>query len=71
MTEDLDVEAINIAGRMVLLTDGQTIPITTLLDDFNEETDDEDDAAFLVAGPDARGKWWRIECDAFEPHKVH
>jgi len=40
-----------------MLTDGQIIPITNLLDEDGDETGDLNEARAFVAGPDSSGKW--------------
>lgn len=52
---DVDVEAVNLAGRFVLLTDGRTVPITNLFDGHGDETAELDDVVSFVAG---EGQQW-------------
>lgn len=61
----LEVQAVNLPGRMALLTDGQQLHITNLIDDDGDDTDDEADAVCAVAGPDSLGQWWSIDLRQF------
>ena len=44
------IEAIDIKGRRVLMTSGAVLPITALLDAWNEPVEDPMDATVFVAG---------------------
>lgn len=61
----IHVCSINLGQKLAALTDGQVIPITTFLDNDNEETEPEF-AVDFVAGPDQQGKWYRDEVGTFE-----
>ena len=49
------VTSIHLSGRLALLDDGTTVPITVLVDACGDETTDEDDAVAFVCGSDERG----------------
>ena len=46
----MSVTAAQWFSRVALLDDGTTVPITNLLDEFGDETDDPDEAVTFVAG---------------------
>lgn len=46
----LEVDAVNLAGRLALLSDGTSLPVTNMFDRFGEETDDPQAATAFVAG---------------------
>lgn len=50
-----DVQAVNLRRRLALLTDGASVPITTLLDAEGDETEDAEQAVAFVAGA---GRQW-------------
>lgn len=50
----IDIEAVNFDGRIALLTDGTTVPVT-LIDGNGDETDEVDAAVAFVCG---RGGVW-------------
>lgn len=62
----MKVDAVNVGLGLALTSDGKTIPIVDHLDvsgDFCEKSD----AVYIVAGPDADGRWWNIvleECES-------
>jgi hypothetical protein len=49
-----------------LTMDGQQLPITDWVDRDGVVGCEPDEAAFCVAGPDAHGKWWTIDCRRLE-----
>lgn len=49
--------SVQLVKRLAMLTDGQIIGITELLDEDGDPTDDPNEAAAFVAGPDAEGKF--------------
>lgn len=59
-----DVEAINVADRLALLTDGRVVPITNLLDADGDETSDTAAAVGFVAG--ATGQWFAARIADYE-----
>jgi len=60
----LDVEAINVAERIALLSDGSSAPITNLFDADGEETVDADEAVAFVAG--AGAQWFAGRIDSYQ-----
>lgn len=52
------VAAINIAARFALLSDGRSLPITTLIDHVGDETDDAGQAVYFICGD---GRDWFSE----------
>lgn len=44
------IVSINLGKRLALLDDGRTVPITTLMDKWGEDTDDTESAVVFVAG---------------------
>ena len=64
-----DVEAVNIADRLALLTDGTVIPITNLIDDDGDDCE-ADAAVVAIAGQDGLG-WWCIELADYQREVAH
>lgn len=64
-----DVEALNLTKRLAHLSDGRTVPITTFLDSFGEETNDLAEAALYVAG--VGREWWSGPMSDFETGRAH
>ena len=52
------------ASRVALLSDGTTVPITNLLDEFGDETDDPDEAVTFVAGDG--DQWFAGLCSDYD-----
>jgi hypothetical protein len=63
-----DVQALNLTGRLALLTDGTTVPITNLFDLAGDETDDLAEAVSFVCGTGQH--WWSDLISAFSPVTV-
>ncbi len=70
MMTNLEVIAINYGMEVLLMSDDTNIPVTTWLDDGNEECSKEE-AIDCVAGPDAAGKWHRCELKDFDSETTH
>lgn len=51
-------------SRVALLSDGTTVPITNLLDEFGDETDDPDEAVTFVAGDG--DQWFTGLCSDYD-----
>ncbi|WP_310540822.1 hypothetical protein [Phenylobacterium sp.] len=51
-------------SRAALLSDGTTVPITNLLDEFGDETDDPDEAVTFVAGDG--DQWFTGLCSDYD-----
>jgi hypothetical protein len=49
--------SVHLRQRLALLTDGQIIPVTALLDEAGDETDDPHEAKAFTAGPDSAGQY--------------
>lgn len=65
MTLTVEVTAINLVDRQIMLADGTILPMTTLHELSGEETDDIEDAAFAtVLLPN--GKWVPIVFAEYE-----
>lgn len=60
----LEVTAINRGQSIALLSDGQTIPITTWLDADGECG--AGTATTCVCGPDASGRWYAVDLAGFD-----
>lgn len=58
-----EVEAINRSLALVLLTDGQTVPVVSWFRDGDDC--DPMDAESCVCGPDADGKWLTVDLTMF------
>lgn len=63
------IEAISKDQMLALRFDGRTVPITALLDEFGDETDDWTSAEVFVAGDDRDG-WFAESVAAFLPVMV-
>jgi hypothetical protein len=50
-------------GEHVLMSDGQRLQITHMLDSNGERTDDWAEAVALVAGPTTDGRWLAIHAE--------
>lgn len=59
----MDIQAINLAWRLALLTDDTTVPITHLFDSDGNETDSPSEAIAAVAG--SGGLWFAIDLTLF------
>ena len=59
------VSMVNVSQRFAVLTTGEVLQLTNLLDDEGEETDNLDDAVSVVA-PMADGRWIAINLRALE-----
>jgi hypothetical protein len=51
----VDVASVNLFRRQAILTDGQIIPITLLIDSTGEDTDDLEKVVAFATGPDKHG----------------
>ena len=60
----MSVNAAKWFSRVALLDDGTTVPITNLLDEFGDETDDPDEAVTFVAGDGER--WFSGLCADYD-----
>lgn len=50
---DLTIQAINLRQSLALRSDGETVPITNMLDFEGDETEDFEEAVSFVAGSDS------------------
>lgn len=66
--EDVDVEAIHIGKRKVLLTDGTVVNMDTLIDAHGDDTDDLCQATVAIC-PLPNGKWIVVEFQNYE-HRI-
>lgn len=57
---------LDLAAMVVLFEDGQTLPVTNMLDADGDETEDAIAAVVVVAGPDRQGYWLTITLDPVE-----
>lgn len=57
--------SVSLGQRLAMLTDGQIIPITNMLDCDGDDTDEPSEARAFVAGPDANGKWHEDSLDTY------
>ena len=64
--EDALLDAVNLRQRMALTEDQQIIPITKILDQFGDETDDLDEAVAFVCGPTAEGHWFSDDIETYD-----
>jgi len=55
MSNQIAITFVSLSGRYCLLNDETTIPITVMLNDEREPTEDYRDCAVFVAGSDSRG----------------
>lgn len=60
----MDIQALHVASRTAILTDGATVPITNLFDAWGDETDDSAEAVSFVCG--AGNVWLSDRLDSFE-----
>lgn len=65
----VDVHAINRAEAIILLDDGQVLPIVLWIDE--DGPCEPEEAAAAVAGPDGEGRWFSVNLTKFEPARVH
>lgn len=65
----MEVEAVNVGLGVALTSDGKTIPIVDHLDS-NGDVCEKSDAVFILAGPDADGRWWNIVLEEYT-HQSH
>lgn len=65
----MQVLAVNIERRLVLMDDDSFVPITNLLDAHGDECD-IDDALAAVAGPDGDGQWHSVDLTKFSPQPI-
>lgn len=63
--ESADAEMINLSCGFVLMSDGESLPITNFLNEDGEECDGDDDAVAVVAGRDDYG-YVAIRLDFYE-----
>lgn len=63
------VVAINLGLRMVILDDGQVLPMSDFF--CRGEDCEPDDASACVAGPDKHGNWFAVDLTGYEVKKTH
>lgn len=56
-----EISCVNCALKIAITEDGQSLPITNLIDSNGDECDDVDEAVTCVAGPDKDGMWRVID----------
>lgn len=69
MSAVVEIRAINLRERVAYLSDGRTVPITTLFDHLGEETSDTAQAVAFVAGEGRQ--WLSLPVSDFEPATIH
>lgn len=62
---------LDLTAMVVMVEDGQTIPVTNMLDADGDETDDPMEAVVVVAGPDSTGHWLTITLEALHEQPRH
>ena len=62
----MDISAVNVSERIAVTEDGQHLPITNLMDEWGDETEDSGKAVFCVAGPDRHGMWVSVDLAVFK-----
>lgn len=60
----LEVDAINRAIGIAILSDGQHVPITNWIDADGDECGPAD-AVACACGPDIKGKWYAVNLGSF------
>lgn len=71
MQVDRDIVAVNVGTKLVITNDGETLPITNMIDEFGEDCFDDDEAVSIVAGPDKEGFWWSINLEDYISKDAH
>lgn len=61
--------SVHLRQRLAMLTDGQIIPVTALLDQDGLDTDDPHEAWTYTAGPDKDGKFHADELTGYNLKK--
>lgn len=64
-----EISYVDLDGGVVCLIDGQTAPITNLLDVWGDDCEPEN-AVVIVAGPFAGG-WLSIDLEFYTPRTLH
>jgi len=62
----MQIESVNLGQRLALTTDQQIVPITNLIDEFGDDTDEPSEADQFVAGPLKCGTWLTESTSSFE-----
>lgn len=62
----LEIQAVQLRRQQAMLSDGQIVPIVSMLDYEGEDTDAPEDARAIVAGPCTGGKWYTDSLEAYD-----
>lgn len=65
----MTVEAVNLADRLALLSDGRTVPVTVMYCAGGDETDDPATAVTCVCG--SGEQWFAVRLGDFDPATTH
>lgn len=65
----VEVVAINLTRRLVHMSDDRTLPITSLIDAFGDDTDEPEDAVVLVCGEP--GAFFVVRIGDYQGETVH
>ncbi len=57
--------SVQLVQKLAMLTDGQIIPVTKMLDAFGDDTDEPARARAFEAGPDAEGRWHQDSLETY------
>lgn len=63
----IEIHQIHLSRREAVTSDGQIIPIVSLLDNWGEDTEEPSEAKAFVAGPDNRGQWHTDMTESYVP----
>lgn len=66
-----DVDGVNLGRQLVLLRDGQLLPITAMFDATGATTAEKAEARAVVAGPAADGTWRVINLAYYASGSLH
>ena len=67
----MGIQAISLSKRQAITDDDYIVDITSFLDGYGDETDDEDTAVQFIAGPNNEGKWYRGFVKDFPALSIH
>lgn len=62
----LDIQAVQLRQRLAMLSDGQVVPIVSMLDFEGEDTEEPHEAKAVVAGPCSCGRWYTDSLDGYD-----
>ena len=66
----LRITTFSLAQMWAQTNEGEVVPITVMLDEFNEETTEKDECETFTCGPLENGKWFAVRVKSFTPMRL-